>query len=71
MTDRAARKRKPSLSSALTQALKAGVVPTGATIAPDGSVSLNFGRYDEIENNANGNPWDEVLTNAQNQKRPS
>lgn len=64
MTDRTTRKRKPSLSSALTQALKAGVVPTGATIAPDGSVSLNFGRRDEVENKANGNktnPWDEVL----------
>jgi hypothetical protein len=40
------RRRGPTLASALTQALKAGVVPVGATIAPDGSVSLEFGKPD-------------------------
>jgi hypothetical protein len=40
------RRRGPTLSSALTQALKAGVIPVGATIGPDGSVSLEFGKRD-------------------------
>jgi hypothetical protein len=40
------RRRSLTLSSALTQALKAGVIPVGATIAPDGSVSLEFGKRD-------------------------
>jgi hypothetical protein len=40
------RRRGPTLASALTQAHKAGVVPVGATIAPDGSVSLEFGKRD-------------------------
>ena len=56
------RRRGPTLSSALTQALKAGVIPVGATIAPDGSVSLEFGKRGDVEDNkTNGNPWDEVL----------
>ena len=38
------RRRGPTLSSALTQALKAGVVPVGATIEPDGKISLKFGK---------------------------
>ncbi len=66
MTDTTTRKRKrPSLSSLLTQMLKAGVVPTGMTMAPDGSVSLNFGKRDEIESKANNhsekkNEWDSI-----------
>jgi hypothetical protein len=69
------RRRGPTLSSALTQALKAGVVPVGATIAPDGSVSINFGKRDDIENSkTNGNdnnPWDEVLIDAAHKERAS
>ncbi len=40
------RRRGPTLAGALTQALKAGVLPVGATIAPDGSVSLEFRKRD-------------------------
>jgi hypothetical protein len=58
-------KRKPTLTTALTQAAKAGATVSGATITPDGSVALTFG-----EAPTTGNPWDEVL-NAPNQKRTS
>jgi hypothetical protein len=37
------RQRKPTLASALKQANKAGAAVSGATLAPDGSVSLTFG----------------------------
>ena len=57
----AKRKRKPSLAAALRQAAATGVTVNGATIKPDGSVALTFGERDDAKN---GNPWDEVLTNA-------
>jgi hypothetical protein len=37
------RLRKPKLADALKAAKKAGTNVTGATLAPDGSVSLTFG----------------------------
>lgn len=50
MTEMVTRKRKrPSLTSALTQALKAGVVPTSATVALDGSVVISFGKREDTE----------------------
>jgi hypothetical protein len=59
------RPHKPTLKSALTQAQKAGVTPTSATIAPDGSVKLEFGKREDVESNANGkaeekNEWDNI-----------
>jgi septal ring factor EnvC (AmiA/AmiB activator) len=68
----AGRKRKMSLSDAIKQAKKAGEAVAGATLAADGSVSLTFGQPDATKANGNGdNPWDEVLTNAADQKRTS
>ena len=34
--------RKPTIAKAMRQATKAGVTPTGATINPDGGVTLEF-----------------------------
>ena len=56
-----ARKRKPSLASAIRQAVKAGMTVSGATIAPDGSVVLTFGGGSTATSD---NPWDRVLRNA-------
>lgn len=42
VTERRRRQRKPTLASAIAQARKAGLVPTGATVRVDG-VSLEFG----------------------------
>jgi len=39
---KAKRKRKPTLTAAIAQARKAGLVPTGATVTAEG-VSLEFG----------------------------
>jgi hypothetical protein len=41
--ERKRRQRKPTLAAALKQASKAGVDVKGATLAADGSVSLQFG----------------------------
>jgi hypothetical protein len=49
------RPRKPTLAGALKQASKAGVDVKGATLAADGSVSLQFG---EAEPSEASNPWD-------------
>jgi hypothetical protein len=49
------RERKPTLAGALKQASKAGVDVKGATLAADGSVSLQFG---EAEPSEASNPWD-------------
>jgi hypothetical protein len=65
------RMRKPNLAAAIRQARKAGVDVSGATIGPDGSVSLTFGQPVKSDGNCDGNPWDEVLTNAPDEKRPS
>jgi hypothetical protein len=57
-TAKPARKRrehKPTLAGALKQASKAGVDVKGATLAADGSVSLQFG---EAEPSEASNPWD-------------
>jgi hypothetical protein len=57
-TEKPARKRrarKPTLAGALKQASKAGVDVKGATLAADGSMSLQFG---EAEPSEASNPWD-------------
>jgi hypothetical protein len=56
-TRRRRRKRRPTLASVTTQALKAGA--TKATLAPDGTVSLEFSKPGVEPTPAN--PWDEVL----------
>ena len=65
MTDRMARKRKPSLRNALSQSYKAGAIPTSATMKPDGTVVIGFGKRGDIEPDKTSdnkiNPWDEVL----------
>jgi len=43
------RERKPTLAGALKQASKAGVDVKGATLAADGSVSLQFGEAEPSE----------------------
>jgi len=58
--------RQPTLASALKQAAKAGKSVKGAEIYP-GHVVLQFGEPTPI----NANPWDEVLIDAADQKRPS
>ncbi len=52
------RKRRPTLASVSRQALKAGA--TRATLAPDGTVSLEFGGAHDTKIELT-NPWDEVL----------
>jgi hypothetical protein len=63
MTDKHAvrsRQRKPRLDAALKQASKAGVTVASATIAPDGSVSLTFGKPGDVVDQE-FNPWNKVL----------
>jgi hypothetical protein len=48
------RSRRPTLAAALRQASRAGAKVSGATMAPDGSVSLQFGEG----NGANETPED-------------
>ena len=63
MTEIAKRRhRRQTLASALAQARKAGMEPTSATLAPDGSVTLAFGGTAPIEKPATRNPWDQVLS---------
>jgi len=59
-------RKPPTLASALKQAAKAGKSVKGAELYPDRTV-LQFGEPTSI----NANPWDEVLINAADQKRPS
>jgi hypothetical protein len=58
-THRQRRKRRPTLVSVSRQALKAGA--TKVTLAPDGTVSLEFGRS-TLDPSPSTNPWDEVLS---------
>jgi hypothetical protein len=44
------RHHRPTLASALAAARKAGVAVSGATIAGDGSVALQFGRETPAKN---------------------
>jgi hypothetical protein len=52
------RRRRPTLAYALTQARKAGFVVTSATIAPDSSVLLDFGKPgDDDEKTGHLDKW--------------
>jgi hypothetical protein len=64
------KRRRPSLTTAINQAVKAGAsvdTLTEASIGPDGTVSLKFGKRNAGGNNEN--PWDEVLIDASDKKR--
>jgi hypothetical protein len=61
------RRRKPSLSQAITQARRAGQQVTGAAVYDD-HYELMFGQMDVSETTAN--PWDDKINNA-DKKRPS
>jgi hypothetical protein len=63
------RHRKPSLAAAIKQARKAGVDVQGATVRPDGSVSLTFGH--PAESNVAGNPWDGAVDDLLKDRRKS
>ena len=58
--------RRPTLANLLKQAAKVGKSVKGAEVYPD-RVVLQFGEPTPI----NANPWDEVLIDAADQKRPS
>ena len=49
--ERKRRERKPTLAGALKQASKAGAKVRGATVAADGSVSLQFGESQTDQTN--------------------
>jgi hypothetical protein len=65
---KAVRRRKPTLKAALAAAQKAGKSVRSATIE-DGKVTLVFG--EATADNSETNPWDTVLSHAENKKRPS
>jgi hypothetical protein len=52
------RLRKPSVTTAIRQAQKAGCKVAGATVRIDGSVSLTF---TQDAGPPSGNPWDQEL----------
>jgi hypothetical protein len=55
------RVRRPTLKQVLAQAQRAGRSVAGATVKPDGSVSLEFGQPATItDENFSANPWDAV-----------
>ena len=55
----AKRERRPSVRTMIKNAEKDGKKVSGATLAADGSVSLQFGEADK-DNSAAVNEWDEV-----------
>jgi hypothetical protein len=64
------RKRKPSLSSALSNARRAGMAIKSAVVEADGRIVLTFGEPGNAADN-DANPWDEVLSDAADKKRPA
>jgi len=52
------RVRKPSVTAAIKQALRAGVTVAGATVKPDGSISLTFAQGAEPSAVGDANEWD-------------
>jgi hypothetical protein len=53
------KQRKPRIDAVIKAAEKTGAKVSGATVAADGSVSLQFGEADK-GNSAAANEWDEV-----------
>jgi len=45
--------------------------PDGTIVATTGKTALIATAHDNNESKTNSNPWDEVLSNAANEKRPS
>jgi hypothetical protein len=60
--------RKPSIATLIKRAEKAGKAVTSIT-TPDGT-TISFGG-ESTTTTAATNPWDEVLTNGADQKRPA
>jgi hypothetical protein len=56
------RRRGLNLTSVLKQASRAGAQVAAATVASDGSVTLQFGNH-EGDKPQRDNPWDVVLEN--------
>jgi hypothetical protein len=63
------RARKPRIDRAIAAAERAGKTVRSVTM-PDG-VTLRFDEPAPTEASNAKNPWDEVLTNGADQKRPS
>jgi hypothetical protein len=61
------RQRRPTLTSVARQASKAGIAVARYEVKPDGTIVVVTGESSAVDIN----PWDEVLTNAADQKRPS
>jgi hypothetical protein len=66
--EKTVRKRKPTWRAALEAAQKAGKAVKSAVVE-DGKVTLVLG--EPTADNTETNPWDTVLSDAQNQKRSS
>ena len=61
--------RRPTLASVAKQATKAALDVARYEVKPDGTVVVVTGK--PSANNAEANPWDEVLTDGADKKRPS
>jgi hypothetical protein len=59
--------RKPTLASVAKQANKAAIPVARYEVKPDGTVVVVTGMPTPIE----ANPWDEILIDAADKKRPS
>jgi hypothetical protein len=59
--------RRPTLASVAKQANRAAIAVVRYEVKPDGTVVVVTGAPPPIE----ANPWDEVLSNAADKKRPS
>jgi hypothetical protein len=59
--------RKPTLASVAKQANKAAIPVARYEVKPDGTVVVVTGEPESID----ANPWDEVLIDAADKKRPS
>jgi hypothetical protein len=61
--------KKRDVKSALEASRDAGLSVARVEINRDGTIVIVAGKPDT--NATDGNPWDEVLTNAADEKRPS
>jgi hypothetical protein len=68
LDDKKRRQRKPTLRAAL-EAAKAVGRPVKSATVEDGKVTLVFG--ESTPDTSETNPWDTVLSHAENPKRPS
>jgi hypothetical protein len=64
------RQRKPSPATTLKRLLKAGIAATGATVAPDGSVSVALGEP-ATQPNGSGNELEDWIAKHADQAKGS